>query len=108
MYVRVPLFFVLRPQSNIHNLFHQIFIMTTLHHHVSISHISVSQPYLRFLETGKMPNPEHEFFKNGEGWDKLKIQKTRFWDLLDPSERVDAARAISGVLNWLSREEVKR
>lgn len=81
--------------------------MTSLHHHVSISHISVSQPYLRFLETGKMPNLEHEFFKKDEGWDRLKVQKTRFWDLLDPKERVEAARAICGVLNWLTRGETK-
>lgn len=52
-----------------------------------------------------MPNLEHEFFKTDEGWDKLKIQKTRYWDLLDPKERAEGARAICGVLSWLSRGE---
>ncbi|KAH8153672.1 uncharacterized protein LAJ45_02485 [Morchella importuna] len=87
-----------------------IFIMTSLHHHVSISHVSVSQPYLRYLETGKMPDFKHEFFqtKEGKDWDRLKIQKTRFWDLLDPQERVEACYAFCGVQNWLSREETKR
>ncbi|KAH0613834.1 uncharacterized protein H6S33_005720 [Morchella sextelata] len=87
-----------------------IFIMTSLHHHVSISHVSVSQPYLRYLETGRMPDFKHEFFqtKEGKDWDKLKIQKTRFWDLLDPQERVEACYAFCGVQNWLSREETKR
>ncbi|CUS15070.1 unnamed protein product [Tuber aestivum] len=87
-----------------------IFLLTSLHHHVSISRISVTQPYLRFLETGQMPNLNHEYFRTEEGndWDKLKVQKTRFWDLLDPEERAEAGRNISGVLAWLSRNEPKR
>lgn len=55
-----------------------------------------------------MPNFEHEFFQSGEGWDKLKVEKTRFWDLINPKERVEAARAFCGVLSWLSRDETKR
>ncbi|KAI5851375.1 hypothetical protein DFP73DRAFT_610487 [Morchella snyderi] len=87
-----------------------IFIMTSLHHHVSISHVSISHPYLRYLETGRMPDFKHEFFqtKEGKDWDKLKIQKTRFWDLLDPQERVEACYAFCGVQKWLSREETKK
>jgi len=57
-----------------------------------------------------MPNPNHEYFQTEEGsdWDKLKVQKTRFWNLLDPEERAEAGRSFSGVLAWLSRNEPKR
>ncbi|KAG0643748.1 hypothetical protein HOY80DRAFT_944538 [Tuber brumale] len=87
-----------------------IFLLTSLHHHISITRISVTQPYLRFLETGQMPNLHHEYFKTEEGidWDKLRVQKSRFWDLLDPEERTEAGRSFSGVLAWLSRNEPKR
>ncbi|PWW77182.1 hypothetical protein C7212DRAFT_357029 [Tuber magnatum] len=87
-----------------------IFLLTSLHHHVSITRVSVSQPYLRFLETGQMPNLNHEYFQTEEGndWNKLKVQKTRFWDLLDPEERAEAGRNFSGILAWMSRNEPKR
>ncbi|RPA99415.1 hypothetical protein L873DRAFT_1806583 [Choiromyces venosus 120613-1] len=38
-------------------------------------------------------------------WDRLKVQKTKFWDFLDPEERTEAGRSFSGVLGWLSRNE---
>ncbi|KAL7274617.1 hypothetical protein RUND412_002480 [Rhizina undulata] len=87
--------------------FDDIYIITSLHHHISISNIRISQPYLRFLENGKLPDPNHEFIKQG-GWDKIKIRKSKYWSLLIPEERVDAARAVAGVLKWLARNEVKR
>jgi hypothetical protein len=84
-----------------------IFIITALHHHISISRVTVSAPYLRFLETGRQPDFGHAFFatEEGAGWDRLVIKKTRYWDLLCPQERVEAARGVSGVMGWLARGE---
>ena len=83
-----------------------IFLITTLHHHVSVSHLRVSQPYLRFLRTGKLPNKEHPFIKEG-GWEKLHLRKTRYWSMMVPAERVEAARAVVTVLKWLTRDQRK-
>jgi hypothetical protein len=84
-----------------------IFMVTCLHHHISISHLRVSKPYLRFLKTGKLPNKDHPFIREG-GWEQLELRKTRYWSLLDPKERVEGARALVTVLKWLTRKEGKR
>ncbi|KAI5783474.1 hypothetical protein FPQ18DRAFT_419152, partial [Pyronema domesticum] len=83
-----------------------VFMVTCLHHHVSISHLRVSKPYLRFLKTGKLPNKDHPFIKEG-GWEKLQLRKTRYWSLMEPKERTEAARALVTVLKWATRNEGK-
>jgi hypothetical protein len=80
-----------------------IYLFTTIHHHISITHARVSAPYLRFLRTGRLPSSQHEFVKKG-GWEKVVLKKSRYWSLLVPEERRDAARAISTVLKWCTRK----
>lgn len=83
-----------------------VFMVSSLHHHVSISHLRVSKPYLRFLRTGKMPNPHHAFIKEG-GWEKLHLNKTKYYSLMVPEDRVEAARALVTVLKYVTRNEKK-
>lgn len=81
-----------------------VYMVTSIHHHVSISQLKVSKPYLRFLRTGKYPKADHEFIKQG-GWDKLELKKTKYLSLMVPEERVQAARALVTVLRWETRLE---
>lgn len=84
-----------------------VYMVTSLHHHVSISHLRVSKPYLRFLKTGKLPtNLEHPFIKEG-GWEKLHLRKTKYYSLMVPEERVKAAREFVTVLKYVTRNEKK-
>ena len=84
-----------------------IFTVTCLHHHIGISHLRVSRPYLRFLRTGQLPCTPMAGGADG-GWEQLRLQKTPYWSLLDPAERVEGARALVAVLKWLTRNEGKR
>lgn len=87
-----------------------IFMVTSIHHHISISCLRVSKPYLRFVRTGRLPRSNHPWIQpgaEGEGWEKLRLEKTRYWSLLVPEERVQAAEALSAALNWCTRDCLK-
>ena len=84
----------------------KIFLISTVHSHISITHVHLSGPYLRFLETGNLPNPEHELIKDDKSeWCEFKMKKTKWYDLGEPEDRVEAARAITGILAFLTRNE---
>ncbi|KAF8471268.1 hypothetical protein BDZ91DRAFT_718215 [Kalaharituber pfeilii] len=83
-----------------------IFLISAVHCHIAITHVHLSAPYLRFLETGNLPNPDHELIKDdNSGWCEFKMQRTKWMNLADPNERVDAARAVSAILAFLVRNE---
>ena len=83
-----------------------VFMVSSLHHHISISHLRVSKPYLRFLRTGKIPNKHHPSMREG-GWEKLHLNKTKYYSLMVPEDRVEAARALVTVLKYVTRNEKK-
>lgn len=66
----------------------------------------MSAPYLRFLETGNLPNPDHELVKDKTTeWWEFKMKRSKWFDLMDPNDRLDAARLVTGVLAFLYRNE---
>ena len=44
-----------------------VYMVTAIHHHVAISHLRVSKPYLRFLRSGKLPRADHAFVWRAAG-----------------------------------------
>lgn len=88
------------------NWWDDVFLISTVHSHISLTNVHISAPYLRFLETGNLPNPDHELIKQGKsGWYEFKMKRTKWYDLGEPEGRVEAARAVSGVLAFLTRNE---
>ncbi|KAI5776817.1 hypothetical protein EDC01DRAFT_681013 [Geopyxis carbonaria] len=87
-----------------------VFLVTGMHHHVSISEMRVSRGYLRWLRTGKCRGGKAKGQPRGGegGWHELRLRKTRYWSLLVPEERREAARAVMGVMGWLTREGARR
>lgn len=80
-----------------------VFLITSMHHHLSISKLRVHERYLRFLKTNRVPKTAAT--EGQEGWEKLELKKTRYWDLMVPTERVEAARAVTAVLRFLTTGE---
>ncbi|TGZ76518.1 hypothetical protein EX30DRAFT_245521 [Ascodesmis nigricans] len=79
--------------------FDDVYLITGRHHHIAIAHARVSDAYLRFLRTGRVK-------KGGEeGWEKLVVGTTTYWDLMVPEERVEAARAVTAVLRRVNMVE---
>ena len=83
-----------------------IFLISSVHRHISFTHVHIAAPYLHFLEKGNLPNPNHELIKDEKSeWCDLKMRKSRWFDLGNPNDRVEAAKLTSGVLAFLLRNE---
>ncbi|KAI5807976.1 hypothetical protein DFH27DRAFT_638341, partial [Peziza echinospora] len=84
----------------------EIFLLSAVHSHVALTRVRISSAYLRFLETANLPNPEHELIKDEKsGWCELKIQRSRWFNLMEPLDRVESARMISAAMGYLERNE---
>lgn len=85
---------------------HQIFMVSSLNHHISILKLTVHEAYLDFLETEKIPThfrPDPPIPAD-QGWCSPRLERTQWYDLFNVDERVQAFRALWGAMAYLSRE----
>jgi hypothetical protein len=68
----------------------QIYMISSINHHVSILHLRVHRRYLDILTYGDSTFPATE----GEPWHVLKLQRTRWFDLLDTNDRIEALKGV--------------
>lgn len=84
----------------------QIFMVSSLNHHISILKLTVHEAYLDFLETEKIPThfrPDPPIPAD-QGWCSPRLERTQWYDLFNVDERVQAFRALWGAMAYLSRE----
>lgn len=77
----------------------QVFMVSCVYHHISILKLEVHPVYMDFLTSGKSPAPGHP----DPSWCAPKIYRSKWFDLLLADDRVDALRAIWGVLAYSMR-----
>ncbi|KAJ5400358.1 hypothetical protein N7465_010847 [Penicillium sp. CMV-2018d] len=70
--------------------FDDIYMVSSINHHVSILHLRVHRRYLDMLTNGESTFPTTE----GEPWHVLKLQRTRWFDLLDTNDRIEALKGV--------------
>lgn len=78
----------------------QIFMVSSLNHHVCILKLTVHVAYVEYTISGDMPDPrpvEHD-------WCRPKLQRSQWYDLFSMEQRVEAYRGLWGVMNYLVRE----
>ncbi|KAI9818323.1 MAG: hypothetical protein M1832_004441 [Thelocarpon impressellum] len=78
-----------------------VFLVSSLNHHVSILRLRVSAAYLAFLETGALPSSPDR--GGDEPWYVLRLHRTRWLDLFVAADRMQAMRALWGVLAYQMR-----
>ena len=78
----------------------QVFMVSSLNHHISILKLTVHWAYVEYTKTEEMPQPVPE----DENWCRPRLQRTQWYDLLDIQERVEAFRALWGIMSYLMRE----
>lgn len=82
----------------------QIYLVSSVAHHVSILHLRVHPKYLEWLAADQFhPDPANPRPDPDPEWFKLELQRTPWYDLFDPEQRVQAMRACWGVLGYLMR-----
>jgi hypothetical protein len=84
-----------------------VFLVSAMNHHVSLVRMRVHRQYLEWIGEGKMPaagaTAESKIEKEDEGWESPVVTRTRWWDLFNREDRMEAVRAVWGVLSYLMR-----
>ncbi|KAL4903697.1 hypothetical protein BDW74DRAFT_38321 [Aspergillus multicolor] len=78
-----------------------IYMLSSLNHHLSILHLRVHRRYIDIITTGRSTvpptsDPDHP-------WHILKLRRTRWYDLFDAKDRVDVFRGIWTIFHVLLR-----
>jgi len=79
----------------------QVFMLSSLYHHVSILRLEVHPDYINFLETGKPPL----YPDPSERWFSPTVLRSKWYDLLDPQDRGELLRGLWGILSYSMRTE---
>lgn len=77
----------------------QIYLVSSVNHHLSIIHARVHTRYIDHLTKGGDLAEQHE------EWWKLEMRRSQWFDLLDPGDRFEAMRGVWAVISWLMREK---
>ncbi|KAL8787293.1 MAG: hypothetical protein Q9213_002284 [Squamulea squamosa] len=78
-----------------------IYLISSLNHHVSIVNIRIDDRYLEYITHG---SPKEDFDPSTEEWWILEVKRSKWFDLFDPQDRGEAMRGIWGVMQWMTRE----
>jgi len=79
----------------------EAFMISSLNHHLSVLKLRVHKAYLEYFEHGKLPN-----YKVPKDWSSPVLQRTRWFDLISPTERVEAFRCLWALGGYLSRQSL--
>ncbi|KAI9797837.1 MAG: hypothetical protein M1835_006359 [Candelina submexicana] len=100
--------------------FDDIFMVSSINHHISILRLRIHPLYLQYLETGtappsahsqpsndgdnaQFPNPQAAESQQEQPWYLLKLQRSKWYDLFSAEDRVEAMKGVWGVFTWLMR-----
>ncbi|KAJ0115892.1 hypothetical protein J7T55_004061 [Diaporthe amygdali] len=72
-----------------------VFVISSLFHHMSVLRVRVPDRLLQVLDGAPTPN--------GRDWGKLQVWRTRWFDFFVPDDRVDAMKAVWGVVAYAMR-----
>jgi len=81
--------------------FKQVFLVSSLNHHISILKLTVHVAYLDYLRSETMPTGLPD---DAAAWCRPKVQRTRWYDFFDEPQRIEAFRGLWGVTAYLTRE----
>ncbi|KAI9739105.1 MAG: hypothetical protein M1834_007318 [Cirrosporium novae-zelandiae] len=73
-----------------------VYMVSSLNHHISIIHFRVPFAYMEYLTSGEPPS-----HPPSPDWGKLDICRSRWFDLLSPSDRSEAFQALWGITAYL-------
>ncbi|KAJ5084236.1 hypothetical protein NUU61_008815 [Penicillium alfredii] len=83
--------------------FDDIYMISSINHHVSILHLRVHRRYLDILTTGESTYPA-DSGASEQAWHVLKLQRTRWYDLLDAKDRIEALKGVWRLFHYQSRK----
>ncbi|KAJ5591687.1 uncharacterized protein N7459_002056 [Penicillium hispanicum] len=83
--------------------FDDIYMISSINHHIAILHLRVHRRYLDILSTGESTFPEDSDTPD-QPWHVLKLQRSRWYDLLDANDRVEALKGVWSLFHYQVRK----
>ncbi|KAF2687834.1 hypothetical protein K458DRAFT_401271 [Lentithecium fluviatile CBS 122367] len=80
-----------------------IFMVSSLNHHVSVLKLRVHPLYIQYLTEGTLPKDA----PSDPSWCSPLLHRTRWFDLFDIEDRTEAMRGIWGITAYLMRQQEK-
>lgn len=77
----------------------QVFMVSSLNHHVSLLKLHVHPAYLDYITHGKLPESQ----PSDPNWCSPKLERTQWFDLFNVEDRTEAMRGLWGVMSYLLR-----
>jgi hypothetical protein len=92
--------------------FDNVFLVSSMNHHISVLRMRVSDRYLAWLqgESGGSDEEDESASSNGglqpqEKSSRLQLWRTKWYDMFNPEERLEAQRGVWQVMGWLMKQE---
>ncbi|KAF2477803.1 uncharacterized protein BDR25DRAFT_250046 [Lindgomyces ingoldianus] len=79
----------------------EVFMVSSLNHHISVLKLRVHPQYISYLTYGILP----EQAPSDPNWSSPLLQRTRWYDLFNVQERMEAMRGIWGIMAYLMRAQ---
>jgi hypothetical protein len=76
-------------------------MVSSLNHHIRVLKLHIHPTYLDYITEGRLPDES----PSDADWCSPKLQRTRWFDLLDIGDRTEAMRGIWGVMSYLMRTD---
>ncbi|KAJ9396855.1 hypothetical protein DTO282F9_6258 [Paecilomyces variotii] len=86
------------------NPFDDIYMISSINHHVSIVHLRVHRSYINALTTGKVEQPVGPT-DSEQPWHVIHLRRTRWFDLLKATDRVEAFEGLWRIFHYLMRKD---
>ena len=92
--------------------FDNVFLISSMNHHISILRMRVSDRYLAWLQQGELDEPgiaavapdESSQAQHGKSG-VLEMWRTKWYDLFIPEERLEALKGLWQVMAWLVKKQ---
>lgn len=78
----------------------QIFMVSSVNHHISIIKLTIHDEYTDCLTSGKLPDP----LPTDPEWSRPKLQRSQWFDLFEEEQRVKAFQGLWGIMTYMTRQ----
>ncbi|EAW06307.1 uncharacterized protein ACLA_079910 [Aspergillus clavatus NRRL 1] len=83
--------------------FDDVYMLSSINHHVSILHLRIHRRYLEILSTGESDFPPDTDTPD-QPWYILKLRRTRWYDLFEPQQRLEIFQGVWTMFHYLLRK----
>ncbi|KAJ5628531.1 hypothetical protein N7490_010759 [Penicillium lividum] len=82
--------------------FDDIYMVSAINHHIAILHLRVHRRYLDILTYGESNFPEESNIPD-QPWHVLTLQRTRWYNLFDANDRIEALKGVWSLFHYQQR-----